>query len=1616
MTRYLKTFIAASALAFTSIQAGTTVDTFTEGEILLGVYASGGVGATQNLMANLGSFENFDNADGQTTALLGGSLVADLVATYGASWNSRTDLIWTITGATFATSVKGLTRNTIFAASPRESVGDSPIEIASGSDGTLAGIRGPIASIAGYYDILPTTNNSTVTVIGDGAYTDSINARQNATASPQFGAGNTKAATGTSILDLYGLVPTSLGTAPNGAATDADGVVFKRGTNYLGYFTLNSNGLSFTATGSGVVLTPSTITFNPLPNKVFGDTPFTLSATASSGLAVTFAIVSGPATLSGSSVTLTGTGTVRIRASQAGNATYAAAANVDQSFTVAAPVAPSFSTQPVAQTATVGDSVTFTATVTGVPTPTLQWFKGSSPLSGQTSASLTLSNVQLADSGSYKLVATNPSAPSGVASSTASLTVNPAPVAPAFTTQPVTQTVTEGDTVTFTAVVTGVPAPALQWFKGSSPLSGQTSASLSLTNVQLADAGAYKLIATNVAAPSGVASSVASLTVNPLFTAPVFTVQPQPKSVNVGGTITFTATVTGNPTPTLQWFKGSSPVSGETSTSLTLANVQLADAGAYKLVATNSVAPSGIASDSVTLAVTEVAVAPAFTTQPSSQTITAGNSVTFTAAVTGTPTPSLQWFKGSSPLSGQTSASLSLANVQPADAGAYKLVATNSAAPSGVASDSATLTVNTLPTFTTQPSAQSITAGAPVTFTAVVTGSPTPTLQWFKGSSPLSGQTSASLTLSNVQPTDAGSYKLVATNAAAPSGIDSDAATLTVNTLPAFTTQPSAQSAIAGGSVTFTAAVTGTPTPTLQWFKGDTALSGQTASTLTLNNVQPDDAGVYKVVATNSAAPSGVASSTASLTVNTTPAFTTQPVSQTAVIGTNITFTAAVTGTPTPTLQWFKGDTALSGRTSATLTLSNVQATDAGDYKVVASSVATPSGVASDTVSLVVGSLPAFTRQPSAQSVTAGMRVSFTVTVTGSPAPTLQWFKGDTRLEGETGTTLRISESQVSDSGIYRVVASNVVAPEGVSSSRVNLTVAARQETAPSFPIPPTSVTANYGDSVTLTGIAGGYPAPTYVWRKGNTILTGQNGTNLVFNPVKLTDAGTYTITGYNSVAPNGVTAPAATLTVIVPAPAATGYPATLKAGSVANLDLTGGRAIPAGLVYKATGLPAGLVLNSATGRITGTVTAKPGSAKINAWAEVGSVKSTTRFINLTIGAFPAALLGAYEAVLDSGAPDFLPMGKLAVNVATGGTFTGQLVTGDSPACSLKGSLTLSSGDTRAGAELTLTLGANLPARSLSFNLGTSPGLAATLRTGTTTLGTANTGARITTTPPSGAIGVYTLTLSDPVNLGAQAPLPLGTGWATATISAKGVLTLSGKTADDTKLSATLNLGSDRAYRLYVNPYAKLATSYLAGTLPLTARTDSATRWHVAAGEASEVIWRKAPGGTGANYPDGFGPLALSTRLEPWVKPTATTPLTSLLGLPASGQTAGRLNLLLVAPGLANIPDHTFGSTLPNTLKLDAQNLFSVVSDNYPANPTGFNAKVNLTTGALTGGFTVPAIPPVAARKVTYTGVMLQPDAADRSGLIGGGFFLLPATSTGGPLVSGTVEFNATAP
>lgn len=80
---------------------------------------------------------------------------------------------------------------------------------------------------------------------------------------------------------------------------------------------------------------PQTISFPVITDKDFANTTsFTISATASSGLTVTYSLISGPATLSGSTVTLTGLGTVTIRASQPGDTNYLAAPAVDRSFCV----------------------------------------------------------------------------------------------------------------------------------------------------------------------------------------------------------------------------------------------------------------------------------------------------------------------------------------------------------------------------------------------------------------------------------------------------------------------------------------------------------------------------------------------------------------------------------------------------------------------------------------------------------------------------------------------------------------------------------------------------------------------------------------------------------------------------------------------------------------------------------------------------------------------------------------------------------------------------------------------------------------------------------------------------------------------------------------------------------------------------------------------------------------------------------------------------------------------------------------------------------------------------------------------------------------------------------
>jgi hypothetical protein len=96
----------------------------------------------------------------------------------------------------------------------------------------------------------------------------------------------------------------------------------------------------------------------------------------------------------------------------------------DESPQAPATTAPSVTTQPAAQTATVGDTVTLNVTASGDPAPTYQWRKDDSDLAGATSAVLTLANVTTADAGSYTVVVSNSAG--SVTSDAAQVDVNPA--------------------------------------------------------------------------------------------------------------------------------------------------------------------------------------------------------------------------------------------------------------------------------------------------------------------------------------------------------------------------------------------------------------------------------------------------------------------------------------------------------------------------------------------------------------------------------------------------------------------------------------------------------------------------------------------------------------------------------------------------------------------------------------------------------------------------------------------------------------------------------------------------------------------------------------------------------------------------------------------------------------------------------------------------------------------------------------------------------------------------------------------------------------------------------------------------------------------------------------
>ena len=174
---------------------------------------------------------------------------------------------------------------------------------------------------------------------------------------------------------------------------------------------------------------------------------------------------------------------------------------------------------------------------------------------------------------------------------------------------------------------------------------------------------------------------------------------------------------------------------------------------------------------------------------------------------------------------------------------------------------------NSAPTISTQPASQSVNAGTTVTLSVSATGTPTPAYQWRMNGANLSGATSATLTLNNVQASDGGDYSVVVSNSAG--SVTSNVATLTVLTTvtgPVIATQPQSQHLALGGATTLTVAASGSGL-SYQWKKNGEAISGATGANFTLSSASADTMGFYSVSVSNSSGSTD--SAVATITVNT---------------------------------------------------------------------------------------------------------------------------------------------------------------------------------------------------------------------------------------------------------------------------------------------------------------------------------------------------------------------------------------------------------------------------------------------------------------------------------------------------------------------------------------------------------------------------------------------------------------------------------------------------------------------------------------------------------------------------------------------------------------------------
>uniref|UniRef100_A0A8C9R6U4 Hemicentin-1 n=1 Tax=Scleropages formosus TaxID=113540 RepID=A0A8C9R6U4_SCLFO len=635
--------------------------------------------------------------------------------------------------------------------------------------------------------------------------------------------------------------------------------------------------------------------------------------------------------------------------------------------------------------------------------------------------------------------------------------------------------------------------------------------------------------------------------------------------IKVNNTLTLECEAQAIPAPKLKWYKDGQLLKGDGHVTITangrivqIKHAQVSDTGRYTCVATN------IAGEDEKDFDVNIQVPPSFQkpegagnkTTPDSETkdVVLNNPVSLYCETNAVPPPILTWYKDGQPLAssdkvlilpgGQV---LQIPRAQVEDAGRYTCVAVNEAGEDSIQYNVRVLIPPTIRgTGVDLPEEVIVIVNKTTMLECHVDGSPTPKISWLKDNHHLipdsrhrlisNGRT---LQVFNARVTDTGRYICLAENLA---GSAEKSFNLNVHVPPSIVgTNPENVSVVVNNFVSLTCEATGFPPPTLSWLKERRPVQANTNAlimpggrTLQIPRAKVSDGGKYSCVAMN---PAGEAQRLIFLTVFVPPSIRDSsgdlPVQVSVRVGNAVTLECESNAVPPPTISWYKNGRTVTESANLRilaegqmLEIKGAEVSDTGQYVCKATNVA---GQVDKNFHLNVNVLPSIDN-PEDEQVTEIISnpVTFACDATGIPPPSVTWLKNSQPIENAEslemhilsgGNKLQIARLQLSDSGTYTCVASNV---EGKAQKNYHLDIQVPPSIAGSEL--PSEVSVLVNDSVQLVCHAQGTPTPTIQWLKdGEAVMSSENlrispdGTTLSITETLTSHIGKYTCVATNT-------------------------------------------------------------------------------------------------------------------------------------------------------------------------------------------------------------------------------------------------------------------------------------------------------------------------------------------------------------------------------------------------------------------------------------------------------------------------------------------------------------------